>query len=55
MLTATQRAGQGSFLTVLKRFGAVQSPGILSFPRQGYTLTLDFPNRGVSTLRLLAG
>ena len=54
MFEAARRAGQGSFLTVLKRFGDIQSPGILSFPREGYTLTLDFPNRGASTLNLLA-
>ncbi|MEZ5780955.1 MAG: FAD-binding oxidoreductase [Rhizobiaceae bacterium] len=54
MLTATHRAAQGSFLTVLKRFGDVTSPGLLSFPRPGYTLTLDFPHRGSRTLELLA-
>ncbi|WP_110748825.1 FAD-binding oxidoreductase [Phyllobacterium leguminum] len=53
MLEATRRAGQASFLTVLKRFGPVASPGLLSFPRAGYTLTLDFPNRGAKTLTLL--
>jgi FAD/FMN-containing dehydrogenase len=53
LLEATRRAGQGSFLTVLKRFGSVRSPALLSFPRPGYTLTLDFPNRGEPTLRLL--
>ncbi len=53
LLEAARRAGQGSFLTVLKRFGAVRSPALLSFPRPGYTLTLDFPNRGAATLALL--
>jgi FAD/FMN-containing dehydrogenase len=54
MLDFARRAGQGSFLTVLKRFGAMRSPGIVSFPRAGYTLTLDFPNKGQSTLDMLA-
>ncbi|TPM96128.1 FAD-binding oxidoreductase [Mesorhizobium sp. B2-1-3A] len=53
LLTAARRAGQGSFLTVLKRFGGVRSPALLSFPRPGYTLTLDFPNKGAATLALL--
>ncbi|MBE7185222.1 MAG: FAD-binding oxidoreductase [Methylobacterium mesophilicum] len=53
LLDATHKAGQGSFLTVLKRFGAQRSPGLLSFPLPGYTLTLDFPNRGEPTRRLL--
>ena len=53
MLQKTRDAGQVSFLTVLKRFGEMKSPGILSFARPGYTLTLDFPHKGASTLALL--
>ncbi len=53
-LLRTARAdGHSSFLTVLKRFGDVASPGLLSFPRKGYTLTLDFANRGEATMKLL--
>ena len=55
MLDFARRAGQGSFLTVLKRFGSMRSPGMISFPRAGYTLTLDFPNKGKPTLDMLAG
>jgi FAD/FMN-containing dehydrogenase len=54
MLRQIARAGQGSFLVVLKTFGALRSPGMLSFPAEGTTLALDFPNRGASTLALLA-
>ncbi|MCR4267738.1 FAD-binding oxidoreductase [Nitratireductor sp. ZSWI3] len=53
MLEEARRAGQASFLTVLKRFGEVPSPGLMSFPRPGYTLTLDFSNAGAATGALL--
>ncbi|MED5389216.1 MAG: FAD-binding oxidoreductase [Pseudomonadota bacterium] len=54
LLNAIARTGQGSFLAVLKTFGELPSRGMLSFPRPGTTLALDFPNRGAATLRLLS-
>lgn len=53
ILGRIRRSGEGSFLTVLKTFGAIQSPGMLSFPRPGITLALDFAFGGQKTLRLL--
>lgn len=44
---------KGSFLAVLKTFGDIESPGLLSFPRKGVTLALDFPFRGDNILTLL--
>lgn len=52
MLNEIAAANQGSFLAVLKTFGNKPSPGLLSFPLEGVTLALDFPNKGESTLRL---
>jgi FAD/FMN-containing dehydrogenase len=46
-------SGESSFLAVMKVFGDVPSPGILSFPREGVTLAVDFPNRGARTLALM--
>jgi FAD/FMN-containing dehydrogenase len=53
LLQTIAESGQGSFLSVLKQFGDVPSPGMLSFPRPGVTLALDFANRGRKTLELL--
>ena len=53
ILGRIRRSGEGSFLTVLKTFGNMQSPGMLSFPRPGVTLALDFAYGGEKTLRLL--
>jgi FAD/FMN-containing dehydrogenase len=46
-------SGLSSFLAVLKTFGDLPSPGILSFPRKGITLALDFPIKGSATFELL--
>ncbi len=41
LLTRISSAGKGSFLSVLKKLGPANE-NLLSFPRQGYTLALDF-------------
>ncbi len=53
LIECAQNHGAASFLTVLKRFGDMPSPGLMSFPRPGFTLTLDFANTGDRTLRML--
>lgn len=52
LMDAIARDGQGSFLAVLKTFGAREAAGLLSFPMAGVTLALDFPNLGARTLGL---
>jgi FAD/FMN-containing dehydrogenase len=47
------RSGEPASLAVLKRFGGAPSPGLLSFPREGMTLAVDFAFRGRLTLALL--
>jgi FAD/FMN-containing dehydrogenase len=53
ILRRIKSSHQGSFLVILKKFGKIASPGLMSFPRAGLTLALDFPNRGQTTLDLL--
>jgi FAD/FMN-containing dehydrogenase len=54
MLSKISASRIGSFLAVLKKFGNIAPLGLLSFPRPGTTLALDFPNQGEATTRLLA-
>jgi FAD/FMN-containing dehydrogenase len=44
MLDAIAASGEGSVLAVLKTFGEREPAGLLSFPREGVTLALDFRN-----------
>lgn len=53
LLDCARRHGEASFLTVLKRFGEQLQTGLFSFARPGFTLTLDFANRGARTLKTL--
>lgn len=53
ILDRVSHSGEAAGLAVLKRFGDVPSPGILSFPRPGLTLAVDLAFRGPTTLDLL--
>ena len=52
ILKLTSASGSSSFLSVLKQFGNISSPGLLSFPMEGLTICLDFPNRGEKTKKM---
>ena len=52
MLNKIKLSGEGSFLAVLKTFSNIKSLGMLSFPMEGVTLALDFPNKGKKTMKL---
>lgn len=53
ILKEVSRSGAASFLSVMKTLGNRPAAGIMSFPREGLTLTMDFPNSGDKTLRLM--
>lgn len=52
LLQAISAEGRGSFLAVLKRCGDMTSPGLLSFPLEGVSLALDFPQHDAANVRL---
>ena len=54
LLETIAKAGQGSFLAVLKQHAAETSPGRNSFCIEGTSLALDFANKGPSTIALLS-
>lgn len=53
ILKSVADAGWRVFLPILKQFGPVSSPGILSFPLPGTSVAMDFPWQGESLLRFL--
>lgn len=50
ILDRAAKSRLASFLTVIKKFGPAVSPGLLSFPRAGTTVTLDFAGKSERAL-----
>ncbi|MGE0173571.1 MAG: FAD-dependent oxidoreductase [Oligoflexales bacterium] len=44
LLGKIAKSRRGSFLCVAKKFGSQTPPGMLSFPLEGITIAIDFPN-----------
>jgi FAD/FMN-containing dehydrogenase len=53
ILQEVVKSGLASFLAVLKAFGDVPSPGMMSFPKPGITVALDFPIKPETTFPLV--
>lgn len=54
ILKFIKQYNQPTYLAVLKKFGEIRSIGMLSFPRAGYTLAMDFPDKGESSLKMFS-
>jgi len=54
ILRETSLNGAGSFLAVLKQCADIRSPGLLSFPKAGVSLALDFAQHDALNIRLFA-
>jgi len=53
VLRITAQSRKASFLSTMKYFGDIKSPGMMSFPRPGLELAIDFLGTDRSTRKLL--